>query len=572
MKKLFTLFAFLILNLGAFAQGYNVEVCVTLTGAPVTSPITAILSYNVNGTTVTMSQTINSNVTLPYNFCFPAYLQAPDSGFFAYASGSVQLSNCSPAMAINYGQMISAGITINLNMQNCSSSNCGVQISPVMGTTMLQANATGVSPFTYSWDNGVTYSSVNTFTPPSSGVYCVMVIDFTGCQSTDCYTVGSTNNFCSVTATATPDSMNTGWVNFTSTPSGSNGPYTFSWVFSNGTTSNLQNPSINFNNNTGVNWGFVTVTDGNGCVSYYSVSVVLPNNNLNCNAYFSMAANYNTGTPGEIFFQDQSFAFNGVQSYAWDFGDNSTSTQANPNHTYATAGYYNVCLTITGSTGCTATWCTNVYVDPAWWTSGPFQGNCTAGFLIIPGPANAGMVNIINTSQGNGLSYLWDFGNGVTATGQTPFLAYTNSGTYQICLTITDSMGSCTDTFCDSLTIDSLGNVTRSPLSGNVGVVVYATAQPNDLLSVQNFSNETGLNILPNPSNGLFTLELKGMKNEMVNIEIIDINARVVDQRQLNNSSALRATLNLNHLPAGAYFLKATSGNQISTSRLMIQK
>ncbi|MEO6165998.1 MAG: choice-of-anchor L domain-containing protein [Chitinophagales bacterium] len=33
-------------------------------------------------------------------------------------------------------------------------------------------------------------------------------------------------------------------------------------------------------------------------------------------------------------------------SYVWDFGDNATSTEINPTHTYANPGYYNVTLTV----------------------------------------------------------------------------------------------------------------------------------------------------------------------------------------------------------------------------------
>jgi PKD repeat protein len=37
----------------------------------------------------------------------------------------------------------------------------------------------------------------------------------------------------------------------------------------------------------------------------------------------------------------------GVATYAWDFGDNQTSTQQNPVHTYAAQGTYTVQLVVT---------------------------------------------------------------------------------------------------------------------------------------------------------------------------------------------------------------------------------
>ncbi len=717
MKKLFTLLFALMLNAAAFAQGFNVEVCVTLTGPPLTGPIAATLTYFTNNGTSTFTLNIVNNPSLPYQLCFPAYLQMPDSGNYAFASGNIQLSNCGPMQTYSYSQLISGNTTINVNAQNCSSSAfCGVTLSPVGGTTNLIATATGVAPFTYSWDGGVTYSSNNTLTMNGPGVYCVTALDASGCSSTDCYTNnnnncaatinvtgsgpwtldasstgtppfnfiwsngattssivaatpgqycvavfdannctdsvcffiqgpnncgasiifgnnpatgdfltalpdsnafmgvtflwntgetsasiypnspgqycvtisylngctatscynytgGSSSGFCSVFATAIPDSSNTGFVFFSSFPTGT-APFSYSWVFSNGTTSTQANPYINMNNNTGLNWGFLTVTDATGCVSYYTVSVVLPNNNLNCNAFFSMAANYNTGTPGEIFFQDQSFATGGVVTYAWDFGDNNISNLQNPNHTYASAGFYSVCLTISGGNGCAATWCTNMYVDPAWWTSSPFQGVCTAGFLILNNPNNsAGMVSIVNTSQGNNLYYTWDFGNGIVYNTPTPFFTFSSSGVYPICLTILDTMSSCTDTYCDTITVDSLGNITRSPLNGNVGVVVYASAQPNDLLSISNQSSNSALVLTPNPSNGTISFSTEGKEGSNLIVEVINISGQNVYQQLFKAGKGINnTTIDLSHLSNGAYMMKITSSEGVKTSRLIMQK
>jgi hypothetical protein len=52
----------------------------------------------------------------------------------------------------------------------------------------------------------------------------------------------------------------------------------------------------------------------------------------------------------------------GVQplSYSWNWGDGSpNSSGAAPTHTYAAAGYYNICLTITDAVGCTSSYCDN---------------------------------------------------------------------------------------------------------------------------------------------------------------------------------------------------------------------
>jgi PKD repeat protein len=44
-----------------------------------------------------------------------------------------------------------------------------------------------------------------------------------------------------------------------------------------------------------------------------------------------------------------------ITSYAWNFGDGNTSNSANPNHTFNTAGSYNISLTVTDDQGGTGT-------------------------------------------------------------------------------------------------------------------------------------------------------------------------------------------------------------------------
>ena len=53
-------------------------------------------------------------------------------------------------------------------------------------------------------------------------------------------------------------------------------------------------------------------------------------------------------------FTDQSSVTGGsISSWDWDFGDNSTSNLQNPDHTYTTAGNYNITLAVTANNACT---------------------------------------------------------------------------------------------------------------------------------------------------------------------------------------------------------------------------
>lgn len=59
-----------------------------------------------------------------------------------------------------------------------------------------------------------------------------------------------------------------------------------------------------------------------------------------------------SGCSGNYSFTNNSVAAPGIASYDWNFGDGSTSTAANPTHTYATPGTYYVTLTVTNTNGC----------------------------------------------------------------------------------------------------------------------------------------------------------------------------------------------------------------------------
>ena len=60
--------------------------------------------------------------------------------------------------------------------------DCSVVISPNPDGTVT-AEAVGVAPFEYFWDNNMTGSTI---TPPASGGYCVSVLDASGCVAGDC--------------------------------------------------------------------------------------------------------------------------------------------------------------------------------------------------------------------------------------------------------------------------------------------------------------------------------------------------------------------------------------------------
>jgi hypothetical protein len=105
------------------------------------------------------------------------------------------------------------------------------------------------------------------------------------------------------------------------------------------------------------------------------------------------------------------------------------------------------------------------------------------------------------------VTYVWDFGDGTTAVGAYPSHVYTAGGSYAVNLTLNAQsntaigMVSCTSTYCDTVVIDTSGNVNYKNL--NVILNVFDPAQ----LSLEE-SETPPIKIYPNPSSGLVWVEL----------------------------------------------------------------
>lgn len=97
----------------------------------------------------------------------------------------------------------------------------------------------------------------------------------------------------------------------------------------------------------------VVVTDSCGMIATANITV----NVIDVKAGFTYA--YQTNNL--ITFQDES-AY--AQSFSWDFGDGTTSTLQNPEHTFADTGVYIVTLTVVNNLGCSSTIQSPVEVYP----------------------------------------------------------------------------------------------------------------------------------------------------------------------------------------------------------------
>jgi len=325
---------------------------------------------------------------------------------------------------------------------------------------------------------------------------CVTVSDaLTGCSDSYCETITlvqpNSNGGCSGTITTTVDSSLIGFTyTFVANPTGV-APFQYFWF--NGATGQ----SIFFDPSN-INWdgiACVTIVDATGCsVTVCDTVGQNPNPNL-CSAYFTWTESNILGSPlPAIEFTDQS---QGAASWYWDFGDNTSSTDQNPLHTYNGAGTYFVCLTIVNADqSCQQTYCDTVVVG----NSG--NGNCSAAFTSS-GPTPIGYTFTANV-QNNNLYYQWSIDNqNLSGNGYEILAPGLTNGVHTICLTVIDSLNNCSDTQCQTITVGSnncygyisgqlYAGSNNQPLDEGVVYLITYDANTNQLTAVDSMVVDSG--------------------------------------------------------------------------------
>ena len=248
-------------------------------------------------------------------------------------------------------------------------------------------------------------------------------------------------------------------------------------------------------------------------------------------------------------------------SYSWDFGDGSTSSEVYPFHTYEQAGIYNVCLTVT-SENCFENVCQEIFIPQS--NAIPSDTSCTAGFIISQ--TNPFNVSVVNTTTGSNLTFNWTISSGsfsISAVGAYPSMTIESTGSYLLCLTVTNASG-CTSTFCDSIIVDDNGIVGgRLSAAGFViNVQSPATITGYSVLGMEEAAKNTFL-VFPNPFNENITISIDSDKNRV--FEIISIDGKLVRSGQINNQLNVIST---SELGAGIYMLNVIDNN----GRKFVQK
>jgi len=232
-------------------------------------------------------------------------------------------------------------------------------------------------------------------------------------------------------------------IQFTDASTSDDGITEWEWDFGDGTTSTDQHTSHTFQQN-GNYLVLLTVTDRNGDSDSTSVSITV--NDTGPSAAFSLTSS-GTDEPVNITLTNLSESHDGITSYLWDFGDNHTSTEENPLHTYTQNGTYTVSLTVQEDDDNSDTVTETITIDDttpeADFAANPVYGN---------EPLGISFTDLSNAYDGI-TAWHWNFGDGQTGTDQNPYHTYDQDGAYTVTLTVTDNDGSA-DTYTITNMID----------------------------------------------------------------------------------------------------------------------
>ncbi|MEO8382891.1 MAG: PKD domain-containing protein [Acidobacteriota bacterium] len=248
---------------------------------------------------------------------------------------------------------------------------------------------------------------------------------------------------------------------------------TFSWNFGDGTQASGEEVSHAYSS-AGTKTVTFTIsnTGGGAAVSKSrSVNITGGGNTNTCTAPSQIAMSFSGCTATNDCRTTDSIRFTVTKAggslqtcdtVAWSFGDNKTSTNSSPTHTFDATGTFTVTAVVSNSQGLSASATKQITIG-----TGSSGGNCA----IAPGPANfvitfsgptsgcvyAGANCTVNEAiafealnyfyvPASCDSYAWNFGDNNTSTVRNPLHSYTNNGTYSVQLTVTNNRGSFTYT------------------------------------------------------------------------------------------------------------------------------
>jgi len=324
----------------------------------------------------------------------------------------------------------------------------------------------------------------------------------------------------------------------------------WNWQFGDpeGTQSNMQNPVYQYNE-PGVYEIILTITTSDSCTSTYSQYICVGEDvvmdSLTCQAFFFFTQN--DSLPQVFHFEDMSYG--NINSWLWDFGDGTTSSEQNPVHAFAQDGPHLVSLTVSGDS-CENTITMLVFSGDDYW----YDQELFALFMPFIDGQN---VFFLNLSSLTAFQFHWDFGDGNTSNEYFPIHTYTEAGLYTVTLT---AFGA------DSTQHVFTANINLSTQEFNGQPAVNFLSASEDAIPTV-----PGLKVYPNPvSDELFVeFETKIPGTEYL-VGIWTLDGKALQFKSNIALQGLNQTLiNLRDLPSGIYILRFQTADGVKTQKII---
>lgn len=304
---------------------------------------------------------------------------------------------------------------------NCAAFVKGNSDSICAGSTKNICAPSGFGSYTW---NGPTVSNQpgQCLTVSSVGVYTCSTTMMTNCQGPDfTYTI---SNFPNPVPSFVPQSFSPCALQYTfaNTSTISAGSITsYTWNLGNNIIANSINTTASYAA-PGAYQVSLTATSNHGCIgNSVSTFTIFPVPNPN----FMVSTICQNSTIN--FTNTSSIPVGSIISYTWNFGNNQTSNQVNPNAIFNTSGNNIISLTAVSNHNCVATYTNQVTVNPI--PNVNFSANA-----VCMGQANV-FQNLSTISSGNITNFVWNFNNLNTSTVQNPNYTFPNYGVYPVILT-----------------------------------------------------------------------------------------------------------------------------------------
>ena len=311
-------------------------------------------------------------------------------------------------------------------------------------------------------------------------------------------------------------------------------PGTWYWEFGDGGTSEEKNPFHEYVEGGEYEVSLTINGADSTCFETITQLVIVEDMTMNCTANFWWHHNCQSNNPLEIKFMNNSYAYGPIISFAWDFGDGTTSDEEDPIHLYADFGLFDVSLTIETESGCTDEVTYEVMVMD--WTQ-----DCLAIFVPYISEENPWEVYFEDYSIGEITDWYWEFGDGEISDEQNPTHQYAEAALYSASLTITTY--DCTSTFYYDIDLVN-GTVAYSP-GPTTGVV------EQDALE---------LTIYPNPVQDVLNLQFN-VSTEL-EVQIVNISGQLL-------ITSTHRSIDVSSLSQRVYFVKIMNNGQTTIKKFV---